>query len=114
MMVKHRSQDRVAVAERIGVPECLPQEAPAVSDERPALHQSALPGQALYRIGTEQFWVGQVLTEIDTAGPVFGARKGGGFEDSHRHAGTGQTDTGAQSGTTRAHDNDVSCDHPYP
>src|SRR5256885_12300317 len=57
------------------------EQAVAVGGERAALDQPSLPGQGLDASGAEDFRPGQVLAEVDAAGPVLRTREGGRLDD---------------------------------
>ena len=68
------------MAEGVGVAVGHAEQAMAVGGEEAALDEAALPGQRLDALGAEDVGVGQVLAEVDAAGPVLGAGEGGGLD----------------------------------
>src|SRR5262245_33294390 len=102
VMIVDRPQDQVAVAEGGRVAVRHAEQAAAVSAEKAALDQPALPGQLVQSLEAEDVVAGQVLAEENAAGPVFGAWKIGGFDGGHAEAGTRQADGRRQARRSRA------------
>ena len=92
VVIVDRPQDGVAVAEGVGVAVGHAEQAVAVGGEEAALDQAALPGQGLDAVGAEDVGVGEVLAEVDAAGPVLRPGKGGRLDDGDGEAGAGQAD----------------------
>src|SRR5205823_1657881 len=107
MMVVDRPQDGVAVAEGDRVAVLHAEQAVAVGGEETALDQPAFPGQGLDAIRAEDVGVGEVLGEVDAAGPVLGAGERRGLDGGDAEAGAGQSDGGRQPGGARADDDDI-------
>ena len=107
MMVVDRPQDGVAVAEGDRVAVLHAEQAVAVGGEETALDQPAFPGQGLDAIRAEDVGVGEVLGEVNAAGPVLGAGEGRGLDGGDAEAGAGQSDGGRQPGGARADDDDI-------
>ena len=107
VMIEDRPQDGVAMAKGARVAVAHAEQAVAVGGEGAALDQPAFPGQGFDAVGTEDVGMGQVLAEVDAAGPVLGTGVGGCFDDGDREAGPGQADGRRQAGTAGAHDHHI-------
>ncbi len=105
--VVDRPQDRVAVAEGLGVAILGAGERGSVAGEEAALHHAPLVGRALQLRVAQHVGLGQVLGEVDGAGPVLGARVDGGLDDEHVERFARQAKGGGDPGRATTDDDDI-------
>ncbi len=101
------TEDRVAVTERLDVLVLHAGQRPTVAGEDAALDDASLVRRPLQLLFTQNVRVGQLLGEVDSAGPVLGAGVDTGFYHQHVELLAGQPQRGGDPGRSAANDDHI-------